>query len=71
MKLLPALELVFGDNQRITRRAWNNRSIYCSLVEQRLCITGGIPADGQDGNKPHPWTITESDFFSDDWEALE
>lgn len=71
MKLLPALELVFNDNQRITRRAWNNRSIYCSLVEQRLCITGGIPADGQDRNKPHPWTITESDWFSDDWEICE
>lgn len=71
MKFPAALELVFNDNQRITRRAWNNRSIYCSLVEQRLCITGGIPADGQDRNKPHPWTITESDWFSDDWEVCE
>lgn len=66
MNLNDALQHVFHESKRITRRVWNNPRIYCSLVDARLCITG-VDADG----KPHPWTVTESDWFAEDWEVVE
>lgn len=66
MTFLEALAAIFNDNARITRRTWRNPKIYCSAVAQMLCITG-VDADG----KPHPWAITESDYFADDWEVVE
>lgn len=66
MTLSEALAHVFDSNARITRRIWHNPKIYCSAVAQMLCITG-VNADG----KPHPWTITESDYYADDWEVVE
>lgn len=65
-----ALSAIFDDNKRVTRPVWNSRSIYCSAVEQQLCITG-FSHSGADDGKPHPWTITESDYFADDWEVVE
>lgn len=66
MTFSEALAAVFNHNARIARRVWNNFSIYCHVVQMQLCITG-VDADG----KPHPWTITESDYFADDWEVVE
>lgn len=66
-----ALAAVFNDSARVTRRTWNNPTIYVSVVNLQLCITGGIPLDGKDAHLPHPWTITESDYFADDWEVVE
>ncbi len=70
MILSEALEFIFNDSSRITRRQWNNRAIYCSVIETKLCITG-YSDSGQQDNRPHPWTITESDWFADDWEVVE
>jgi hypothetical protein len=70
MTLPEALEFTFNDSSRITRRAWNNRAVYCSVIEGKLCISG-YDDTGTDDKRPHPWTITESDWFSDDWETLE
>ena len=66
MDFVAALNQVFTSNARIARRVWNNSSIYCHVVQMQLCITG-VDADG----KPHPWQITESDYFADDWEVVE
>lgn len=70
MKFSGALEAVFNDNARVTRRSWANRSIYVSVVDGRLCITGF--SDKDDGDKrPHPLVVHESDYFADDWETTE
>lgn len=66
-----ALALIFNSSARITRRTWNSPATYCSVVNDRLTITGGIPADGKDPHLPHPWEITSEDYFADDWEIVE
>jgi hypothetical protein len=60
-----ALAAVFHDNDRIIRVAWHNRNIFIALDETKLCIKG-VDADGLF----HPWVMTESDYFADDWEVL-
>lgn len=66
MTLPEALPLVFDSNARITRRAWVNSSIFIELYQSQLCIKGH-----SDDELWHPWTITESDWFADDWEVVE
>lgn len=66
MKLTDALEDVFDGHQRITRRKWANPTIYCGLEQSQLCIRGTNP-----DNLWHPWTLTDEDYFSDDWEIVE
>jgi hypothetical protein len=65
MTFTDALAAVFKDNDRITRRVWTNRSVYAALEDGQLSIKG-FPDDGL----WHPWVITESDFFADDWEVV-
>lgn len=65
-----ALSAIFDDNERVTRPVWNSRAIYCSLVESQLCITG-FSSSGPDDGKPHPWVVTESDYYANDWEVVE
>lgn len=65
------LEAIFRDSARVTRRTWANPSIYCSLVDDGLCIIGGLPADGKDPHLPHPWTVTGEDFYATDWEVVD
>lgn len=66
MTLTDALNAVFRDNERIHRTSWNTRDVYCALEGGQLCIWG-VPADG----KWHPWVVTESDFFGQDWEIVQ
>ena len=70
MTLTEALILIFNDGPRITRLKWNNRSVYCGLDSGLLCIKG-FSSSGPDDGKWHPWTITEEDYFADDWEVVE
>ena len=70
MTFTQALSAIFDDSARVTRRTWNNRRVYCSAVEQQLCITGFSSSEPDDG-KPHPWVVTESDYYADDWEVVE
>lgn len=65
MNFIDALNAVFKDNDKITRATWANRSIYAQVEDGLLCIKG-FPDDG----KFHPWTISEQDFFSHDWEIV-
>lgn len=65
-----ALSAVFDDGQRVTRQHWNSRSIYVELVESQLCIVG-FSASGIDPQLAHPWTVTEQDYFADDWEVVD
>ena len=65
-RLTTALEAVFNDSQRITRRKWANSTIYCGLEQSQLCIRGTNP-----DNLWHPWTITDEDWYADDWEVVE
>lgn len=70
MTFTQALSAVFNDSDRVTRQTWNNRSIYLSLVDYQLCITG-FSSSGKDDGLPHPWIVTEQDYFADDWEVVE
>lgn len=70
MNLSEALGQVFNSPARITRRVWNNSSIFVSLEQGQLCIKG-YSSSGPDDGKSHPWTVTESDWFADDWEVVE
>lgn len=65
MDFTTALAAAFHDNDRVTRRHWNNRSIYAALEDGMLMIKG-FPDDGL----WHPWMISEQDFFADDWEIV-
>ena len=59
-----ALDAIFKEGDRVTRRTWNNRQIYGVLEMGQLHIT--FPLDGQ----LHPWIVQEEDFFADDWEVV-
>lgn len=70
MTFTEALSAVFNDGDRVTRAHWNNRRIYLSLVDYSLCIhnfqSHGKPDDGL----PHPYIVTENDYFAVDWEVV-
>lgn len=70
MTFTDALALVFDSHSRIARHTWNNRSIYCLLHEEKLCIKG-FASGGQDDGLPHPWVITSEDYYATDWEVVE
>ncbi len=69
MTFTDALSAIFDDNDRVTRRAWNNRQIYCLLDDSKLCIKGFV-SEGRDDGLNHPWVVTEQDYFADDWEVI-
>lgn len=69
MRYPEALSSVFNDSDQVTRQVWGNRSIYLSLVDYQLCITGFSSA-GPDDGLPHPYILTENDYFADDWEVV-
>lgn len=69
MTFTETLHAIFSDNRRARRRIWSSR-IFVGLEEGRLCIKG-FSSIGPDDGKWHPWVITESDYFSDDWELLD
>lgn len=69
MTLLEALGAVFESNQHIHRRLWSAQ-VVVGLEDSILCIRG-FSSTGPDDGKWHPWTITESDYFADDWEVVE
>lgn len=68
-----ALKAAFVENDRITRTSWNNRDICAYVADAKLCIRGGIDlatgATRTDG-MPYPFTISESDYFAEDWEVV-
>lgn len=64
-----ALAAIFNDNARVQRGPWS-KSIFVGLENAILCIKG-FSHSGLDDGKWHPWTITESDYFADDWEVVE
>ncbi len=66
MTLTEALSAVFDDGSRITRAAWASPQIFVSTEDRLLCIKGVDP-DGL----YHPWTISEADFYADDWRVME
>lgn len=68
MTFSEALAAVFNSDARITRRTWNNRAIYCYMEQSQLCIRG---FNREGDTLPHPWTITDEDYFADDWEVVE
>lgn len=69
MTFLESLGAVFESGQRIRRRIWSSR-VVVGLENSILCIRG-FSSGGPDDGKWHPWTITESDYFADDWEVVE
>ena len=69
MNFSDALSAIFNDDKRVRRAFWSARVIV-GLEDSLLCIKG-FSSSGQDDGRWHPWTITESDFFADDWEISE
>ena len=70
MTFTEALSAVFDDSARVTRSHWSNRSIFLEVVDYILCIhgyNGGQPDDGL----PHPWHLSEQDYFAEDWEVID
>lgn len=65
MNFPEALSAAFRDNDRITRAAWRNRSIYGQVQDGLLCLRGN-----DDDGLFHPWTISEQDYFASDWEVV-
>lgn len=70
MTFTDALSALFDDSARVTRAHWNNRRIYLEVVDYILCIHGYV-ASGPDDGLPHPWHVTEQDYFADDWQIVE
>lgn len=64
-----ALAAVFNDAHRIRRRIWSSR-VMVGVEGFQLCIKG-FSSSGPDDGLWHPWVVTESDFFADDWEVME
>lgn len=69
MTLNEILPAIFEGGQRARRTLWS-RSVFVALENAVLCIKG-FSSGGPDDGKYHPWTITESDYFADDWEIVE
>lgn len=69
MTFTEALSTIFNDNHRARRRIWQAK-VFVGLDSNLLCIKG-FSSSGPDDGKWHPWTITESDYFADDWEVVE
>lgn len=69
MNFPDALSAIFNDDKRVRRAFWSTRVIV-GLEDSLLCIKG-FSSSGPDDGKWHPWTITESDFYADDWEILD
>jgi len=69
MTFTAALAHVFDSNARIRRSHWLS-TIFVGLEDGRLCIKG-YSSVGPDDGRWHPWVVTESDYFADDWEVVE
>lgn len=69
MNFTSALAAVFNNNDRVTRHAWNSRSIYVLLDDEKLCIHGYDASQPDDG-KNHPLIVSDQDYFADDWEIV-
>lgn len=69
MTFTDALSVIFNDNDRVTRTVWHNRAAVCALEDGLLCTTWDSKAEKVD-HLWHPWTISEQDYFADDWEVV-
>lgn len=69
MTFTEAISSVFRDNDRTTRAIWHSRLIYLLVEDGKLCIKG-YSSDSPDDGLPHPFIITEQDYFADDWEVV-
>jgi hypothetical protein len=69
MNFIETLHAIFSDNRRARRRIWSSR-IFVGMENGVLCIKG-FSSTGPDDGLWHPWTVTESDYFADDWEVIE
>jgi len=69
MIFIDALKAAFANNARIRRTFWSKQVIVA--VENSILCIKGFSSHGPDDGKWHAWTITESDYFADDWEICE
>lgn len=69
MNFPDALSAIFNDGKRVRRSFWSSR-VTVGLEDSLLCIKG-FSSTGPDDGRWHPWTITESDYFADDWEVID
>lgn len=71
MTFTDALSAVFNDGDAITRPIWHSGA-QVALEDGKLAINGYLKPDGQwvQDNQWRDWTITEQDYFADDWEVV-
>ncbi len=62
MDLITALNKV-KNGGRITKLEWDNRDVFISLYGKQLTIR-------MEDKKFHPWIISDSDLFAEDWEYV-
>jgi hypothetical protein len=65
-----ALSAVFNDSDDIRRATWTNRAIVLFLDDAKLCTSWNSSEQKVD-DEAHPYIISESDYFADDWEVVE
>ena len=73
MTFTDALSAIFNDTARVTRTVWNNRSIFLEMEDngdRRVLINWDSRTNSIDGQL-HPWTLTEQDYFANDWEVVD
>jgi hypothetical protein len=52
------------DGKKIRKLEWEDDSIYCALVDEKLCIR--MP-----DQKFHAWQLQAADMLGDDWVIIE
>jgi hypothetical protein len=70
MTFTEALSAVFNDADDIRRATWRNRSITLFLDDAKLCTNWNSTTQQVD-DEAHPFIVSESDYFADDWEVVE
>ncbi len=61
------------NGKKVTRKGWNGKGMYVSLVAHEGLCTGELPYLQLNtvDNKRVPWLASQTDLLSDDWEVLE
>ena len=71
MTFTEALSAVFNDGDAITRPIWHSGA-QVAADDGKLSINGYLKDDGTwvNDSQWRSWTITEQDYFADDWEVV-
>ena len=66
---LALTSLKLGD--KISRRGWNGKNLHLNMVEDSRCCNAGWIGFYKDDILICPWTPSQSDLLTDDWDTAE